>query len=95
MKKPLHNVVYTFMVEPCKYNGDSFNQQQLNIIHSIPACNAIHNTIKIGSSRDVEECVNKIRNMSELIQFGRLVVFVLECPANAVEYFHRSTAVFD
>jgi hypothetical protein len=74
------------MVEPCKYNGDSFNQQQLNIIHSIPACNAIHNTIKIGSSRDVEECVNKIRNM---------VVFVLECPANAVEYFHRSTAVFD
>jgi hypothetical protein len=81
------NLVYVMTIEPCKYNGDSFNQQQLNLIQSITACNALHNTIKIGSSSDAAEFLSKLGKKSDLIQFGRLVVFALECPAQAAEYY--------
>jgi hypothetical protein len=84
-----HNVVYVFKIDPCKYDGEPFTPQQIDIINSIPVCNTLHNkTVKIGSSHDVNACItNKIELKACNIQFGRLVVFMLECPPNAAEYY--------
>jgi hypothetical protein len=68
-------------------SGVEFTQNKLAIIYSIPIFERVHHTYKIGSSSGAMQCIVKMAQKSEVIQFGRLKWWMLECPDGIAEYF--------
>jgi hypothetical protein len=80
------NVIYIFGVESCTHS-DIDNPNELAIIYSIPQLEKVHHIYKIGSSSDAMQCIVKMAKKSEVIQFGMLKCWMLECPGGIAEYF--------
>lgn len=72
--------MYAYGLLPTDHLGNDISPQGLQTINNIDILRIIFGTIKIGKARHLCHAIRKILQRSEIIQFARLKVIIIEVP---------------